>query len=469
MTDIIIESSRFLIVLMITFYLYRTGDIAGIRKQRGWSYIIGGFGLLLFGMLMDITDNFHALNKFVIIGETPAQAFLEKVIGYLAGSALLAMGFVKWIPSVVQMDRTKLSLKEAQRDLETRILKRTSELKEANRKLEIEKAKARTIYQVTPSAIFTVDKDKTITSWNDMASKITGYSKEEIIGQKCSIFALSPCTDKCGLYCDDVPKPVLSKTCTIRKKNGELRTVEKNLQCLIEGDCVVGGIESFQDITERLESENAITKSLKEKEMLIREIHHRVKNNLQIISSLLSMQARGLTDEKSRLPFMESENRVRTMSKIHEMLYNSGDFLSINTPLYVSSLATQLMQSFRIDKSRVSIQLEVENIPMGINTMIPFGLILNELISNALKYAFPDNRMGELKISFHDQGDDMRMLSVKDNGAGLPDGIELKSSNSLGMNIIKALTSQINGALCVRNGSGVTFSIIFREEPSPHI
>jgi PAS domain S-box-containing protein len=218
------------------------------------------------------------------------------------------------------------------------------------------------------------------------------------------------------------------------------------------------------DVTHTKEDEEQIKTSLKEKETLIKEIHHRVKNNLAVIQSLLKLQAIHIKDEKTKGLFNESQNRVQSMSMIHERLYKTEDLSTINFGEYIRSLATQLFHSYKIDPSLVKLVINIPDLSVDVNTMIPCGLILNELVSNACKYAFPDDRKGELNIML-DKRDDEYSLTVKDDGVGLPENLDIYKTESLGMRIVTSLVSQINGKLSVDKEGGTKFSIKFKEKP----
>jgi PAS domain S-box-containing protein len=218
------------------------------------------------------------------------------------------------------------------------------------------------------------------------------------------------------------------------------------------------------DVSRTKEDEEKIRRSLLEKETLIKEIHHRVKNNLAVIQSLLKLQAIHIKDEETKGLFNESQNRVQSMSMIHERLFKTDDLSTINFGEYIRSLAAQLFQSYRIDPSLVKLIIDVPDLGVDVNTMIPCGLILNELVSNACKYAFPDDREGELGIML-DKRDDEYSLTVMDNGIGLPEGLDIYSTESLGMQIVTSLVKQINGKLDVDKEGGTKFRILFREKP----
>jgi len=238
---------------------------------------------------------------------------------------------------------------------------------------------------------------------------------------------------------------------------------------------IVGCVELAIDITEWKKAEEQIRASLREKEILLREINHRVKNNLQIISSLLNLQSKKIEDEQALKMFQESQNRVRSMALIHEKLYQSKDFTDISFGDYIRSLATELFQFYELDPSRIKLTLEVENISVNINAAIPYGLIINELITNALKHAFPSSivsagngRYGEggqeIRITFK-QTDRNVELVVSDNGVGIPSDIDFLHTKSMGLNLVKILAeNQLRGNIELDRSHGTQIQIVVDRE-----
>ncbi|WP_424357006.1 PAS domain S-box protein [Methanocella sp. MCL-LM] len=215
-----------------------------------------------------------------------------------------------------------------------------------------------------------------------------------------------------------------------------------------------------QDITERKNAEARVLASLKEKEILLKEIHHRVKNNLQIISSLLSLQSSYLKDNEMVHVFNESRDRVRSMAFIHEMLYKSQDFNRIEFLKYAATLTGSLFASYNQHQGRVTYRIEGENADLTIEEGVPCGLIINELISNSLKYAFPGDSRGEIVIDIRQEKKNFT-LTVSDNGVGLPPDFDLSKSNTLGLQLVTMLVDQLEGTLQIDRGSGTKYTIKF--------
>ena len=218
---------------------------------------------------------------------------------------------------------------------------------------------------------------------------------------------------------------------------------------------------AMQDITQRKEAELERMKAmLREKEVLLKEIHHRVKNNLQIISSLLRLQSETQKGKSSNDVFKESQNRIRSMALIHEKLYHSHDLSKIDFSEYVRNLASNLFLSYDVDPGRIGLEVKVEDVSWDVGTAIPCGLIINELISNALKYAFPENRPGKIRVALCRE-DGMFRLSVADNGVGLPKDVDFRQTESLGFQLVGMLTEQLNGTVDVHADGKTEICILF--------
>ncbi|MDP3028537.1 MAG: histidine kinase dimerization/phosphoacceptor domain -containing protein [Deltaproteobacteria bacterium] len=222
-------------------------------------------------------------------------------------------------------------------------------------------------------------------------------------------------------------------------------------------------VELLRDITERKRAEEQIRASLREKEVLLKEIHHRVKNNLQVISSLLRLQSQYAQDKRDVEIFKESQNRIKSMALIHEKLYQSKDLASINFHEYVSLLVNGLSRSYGVNADKIALKTDIEDIMLEVDVAIPCGLIINELVSNSLKYAFPENKEGEIKITLRTLDESAMELTVSDDGIGMPADINLRSSESLGLKLVTILTNQIDGELEMDRSEGTKIQIRFKE------
>jgi PAS domain S-box-containing protein len=216
-----------------------------------------------------------------------------------------------------------------------------------------------------------------------------------------------------------------------------------------------------RDITERKEAENKIKKSLEEKKVLLREIHHRVKNNMQIISSLLNLQATYTNDENVVDILMESQNRVKSMAMIHEKLYQSTELARIDFRDYIHQLTMFLRQSYVYMNSSITIETEVDDIHLNIDTAVPCGLIINELVTNSIKHGFPNGMEGLIRVKLSESSGEY-ILSVKDDGVGFPETIDFRNTDTLGLQLITNLVLQLDGTIDVIHDHGTEFKINFQ-------
>jgi len=222
-------------------------------------------------------------------------------------------------------------------------------------------------------------------------------------------------------------------------------------------------VGTHSDIHERMEAEVALQKSLAEKEVMLREIHHRVKNNLQIINSMLNLKAHSLHDRDAAQLFRDCQDRIKSMALIHETLYSSKDLSGIDFPAYVRSLVAAINRSCNSDAAGIITRVEVENIPIELDSAVPCGLIINELVTNAMKYAFPEGRQGEITVAFRAAGDGRAELTVGDNGIGMPAGLDFRSVDSLGLKMVHLLAEhQLGAELALDRSGGTVWTIRFK-------
>lgn len=224
---------------------------------------------------------------------------------------------------------------------------------------------------------------------------------------------------------------------------------------------VRGCLGTYVGITERREPEAQLRSALQEKELLLKEIHHRVKNNLQIISSLLDLQAETVADPQVRAVFDESQHRIQAMALLHESLYQSNDLAHLDAADYLRRLSQRLFSTYRGPEERITLKLELETVTLGLNRAIPCGLLLNELLSNCLKHAFPGGQEGEVYISLRQEPVETCVLVVRDNGVGLPDGVDFRTAESLGLQLVGMLTEQLGGTIALERHGGTTFTVTF--------
>ncbi|TVQ10513.1 MAG: PAS domain S-box protein [Balneolaceae bacterium] len=340
-----------------------------------------------------------------------------------------------------------------------------TERKLAEEALRESNEKQRALIQASPLAIITVDEKGKVYSSNVAATSLFGWEESEMAGRALPMIHRQSKKEHTRLQ-----EKILSGHGI---SSGELKGVRKDgtqvdisvsmAPIMNANNDVVAFIEIISDITEQKRSEKMIKDSLHEKEVLLKEIHHRVKNNMAIISGLLHLKADLVESEDTRILLHESSNRIRSMAMIHEMLYQNETFASIDFGSYIKSLVETIDDFYNQEQSNVSIEIDSANIYLDINDAVPCGLILNELITNAYKHAFNGKKKGWIKVSFIRKGNEF-VLTVKDNGKGLPHQLNLENANSLGMNLITGLTSQLKGTLDFKNGKGATFTLRFSRE-----
>jgi PAS domain S-box-containing protein len=341
-------------------------------------------------------------------------------------------------------------------------------LKEFNEKYELQKAEAallesekkyRTLFEKNKNPIIVFDEKGNFQDSNEAAMNFMEVSKEDLLTKNLSDFIL---------YDYDIE--------TIEDRdfwmNGEIMEVKFNINgkhkileltitpVYLKDKTVVFGVGN--DITERKKAEEEILRSLKEKELLLREIHHRVKNNLQIISTLLTLQSSQSKQININDLYRESQNRIQSIALIHENLYHSEDLAHINFKAYVKGLITDLFDSYGVDSRKIKLNLKIENVTMGIETAIPCGLIINELVSNSLKHGFSGLETGQINVELHKISNAKYSLIVSDTGTPFPMDINLLSNDTLGLELIKNLVKQLDAELTFTQDKK-EFKIIFRE------
>ena len=237
--------------------------------------------------------------------------------------------------------------------------------------------------------------------------------------------------------------------------------LESHPRPLEDGDTLWTGI--LYDITERKRAEDAVQASLRGKEILLREIHHRVKNNMQIISSLFNLQSGHIKDEDARRMLKEGQLRIRSMALVHEKLYQSRDLSKIDFADYLRSLSVHLFHFFMIEADRIRLETDLEDVHLDINSAVPCGLLLTELITNALKHAFPGDRKGVIGLGLHRRKDGTVELRVSDDGVGFPEAVDFRKTESLGLQIVDLLVGQLEGTIELDRKKGTAFTVVFRE------
>ncbi len=304
-----------------------------------------------------------------------------------------------------------------------------------------------------------------ITEANDTFLEMVGYTREELHVGKVRWVDMTP-----PEYAEDDAQAReqirLTGVCTPHEK--EYIRKDGTRVPILTGSALLDGsdqdcVSFVLDLTWRKQAERQIEESLREKEVLLQEIHHRVKNNLQVVSSLLDLQCLQIKEPTMLEMFRESQNRVKSMALVHENLYQSKNFARVNFTDYIETLIKNLFQAYGVSANHITLEKAIDEVSLSIDTAIPCGLIINELVSNALKYAFPNKNKGTIYISLHSEEGGYYTLTIKDNGRGLPFNWEIKTVESLGLQLVNILANQLEGTLQVDCSLGTEFSLRFKE------
>ena len=311
--------------------------------------------------------------------------------------------------------------------------------------------------------VATTDVRGTITYVNEKFCQISGYSEQELIGQNHRLLnsgthptefftAMFHTIAKGKTWCGEI--------CN-RAKDGSLYWVLTTIVPFLDSNRKpTQYIAIRSDITERMSANNKLKQALSEKEMLLKEVYHRVKNNLQVVSSLINLQARNVKNEAAADLLKQSADRIKAMALLHEKLYQSKDLAKIDFNTYIHSLVDHLLFSYGAHLGKIKLSMKIDEVFLDVDTAIPCGLIINELLTNALKHAFPDDRHGEIGITFtQDQGE--CILVITDNGIGFATGPDFNKTASLGLKLVATLTNQLTGQMTLDQSGGSTVTIRF--------
>ncbi len=356
-----------------------------------------------------------------------------------------------------------------------RVWEQMSERKQAEAALQESEKRYYSIITAMSEGILFQEAAGVILSCNTSAERILGLENQDIINQPyIELFQKVIREDKSQFLPEKHPamitletgQPLSNIIMGIYKINNDLTWISMNSQPLFQENArkPYAVVVSFTDISIRKLAEDKIISSLKEKEVLMREIHHRVKNNLQIISSLLRLQSSYIKNDQLSEMLKDSESRIEVMSLVHEKLYLSKDLASIDSYDYIIDLVNEIYSFYEIS-ANIKLNLDIEHIFLDIDLAVPCGLIISELISNSLKHAFPNNRQGELNVSFSlNENDNNIKLVISDNGIGFPGDVNFKNTNSLGLQLVTNLVEkQLHGTVEQSIDTGTNYSIYFQK------
>lgn len=328
------------------------------------------------------------------------------------------------------------------------------------RMIDIIPAARYSIFDQMKNPIFVLDIEDRILDMNRAAASLYPESGKPLLGSRIQetlfwelgISEKLPCIEKNSM---EIP---------VKTGSGE-RIFELNINPLSgSSGQVTGHALIFHDITYRKKTENQLQAALREKEILLKEVHHRVKNNMQIVVSLLRLQSIQINDEELKQLFRSCENRVRTMALIHERLYKTENFTEIDFSQFIDSLVSHLQRLNQREQNPIQMDLSLDPVTIGITKAVPCGLIFQEILSNCYRHAFPDDRGGRIRIDLHSDDNGTVEISVDDNGIGIPESFDIENSESLGLQLIVDLVRQIEGKLQIERKEGTRFHISFRRE-----
>jgi PAS domain S-box-containing protein len=468
--------------LLLSFYPEMSG-IFGVTAQlllivstliivvfkRKWLMSISGKASYIWLCLFLLLSILHAFGFNFWYSEMPIS--LRFVMTFLTNLFLYIFLFdFDWEQSFrklrVSEAKLKASLKEKEillHDLEKGI----AEHKQTEEELRKSEEKFRLLTELSPVGVFITDNKGLTIYWNKMLCKITGMSVVDGRGTGWAD----------GIHPDDRERVFKEWYESEEKRStfySEYRFVNKEGVVTstigqavplkeVSGNNVNEYLGTITDVTELKKKEKQIKASLKEKETLLHEIHHRVKNNMTVISSLLKLQANSMEDERLKAALMDSQNRVQSMSAIHETLYQSENLSALDMNSYLTKLTRDVVQNYTLS-AKVVFNIEADLVFIGTKQASPVGLIVNELITNSLKYAFPDDQKGEINISLQ-KNENQIELQYSDNGIGIPMDFDWRKTKSMGLNLVKILVeNQLDGSIDMENNNGTKFIIKFNIE-----
>jgi PAS domain S-box-containing protein len=348
--------------------------------------------------------------------------------------------------------------------------------------------------EAAPTGMLMVDSHGVVVLVNEQIEKLFGYQRAELLGQKLEVLvpqrfrgrhpgfretffgepkarAMGGGRDLYGIRKDGTEVPIEIGLNPLTTPEGSfvlssVVDITERKRADRERENLLGQLRALNaDLEKRVTSRTAeLTATLREREILLQEIHHRVKNNLQVISSLINMQMRQLEDLPSRSALEECQTRVQAIALIHEKLYQSKDYSRVPFSEYVRGLAGNIFGALRLSNNDIAIKLDIDDVLLGVDKAIPCGLILNELITNSLKHAFPDSRRGTVTVELRRAAGADVVLSVSDDGVGMPSDFSLGHSTSLGLSLVYTLVDQLDGALDIERDNGTMFRVHFAME-----
>ncbi|MEO0373601.1 MAG: histidine kinase dimerization/phosphoacceptor domain -containing protein [Cyanobacteria bacterium P01_A01_bin.17] len=447
LSEACIASAYFSILLALIYFVRQRKDL------RSWVFPLSGAFALVGGLthIMEAYSLWWYPNHWVL----GVIKFLAAVISLVMAAAMIPI-----IPQALTLP-SRAELEVAKAELEDRVLERTQALQISEERLQLAldgSGDGFWDWDISTGALFLSAR------WQEML----GYGANELSGEVSTWESLIHPEDKPGVmkvlehHLQD-SRVSYAFDYRVKMKSGEWKWIG-NYGRVVVRDAQGAALRmagTHKDISNRKHYEQKLSDSLDEKNIMLQEIHHRVKNNLQVICSLLSLQTQSNTDPKIIKIMQESQDRVKSMALVHENLYLSREFLSINLESYVNDLTKNLLRSYRSKRSLTKINVSVSGLHLNIDSSVLCGLIINELVSNALKHAFHQRQNGEIYIKMAEINSQDITLTVTDNGIGLPSDINIEETETIGLQMVKTLTQQMSGTLSISRCPGTSFCITF--------
>jgi PAS domain S-box-containing protein len=324
----------------------------------------------------------------------------------------------------------------------------------------------RQVVESAPNAMVLVNADGCMEMVNTAAELVFGYGREEMLGQPVEMLVPPRSRDahlglRGAFLASPQTRPMgAGRDLYALRKDGSEFPVEIGLN-LIETNEGILILSAIVDITDRKQKEERVASALKEKDLMLGEIHHRVKNNLQVLYSLLAMQTSSVEDKAAVNVLRESQNRVKSMALIHQRLYESADLVHVDFRVFLEEFIPELLASYGSDPGLISVSVTGVEAPLPISMAIPCGLVVNELVSNALKHGFPDNRRGRIEIDLVTEPNAIVVLSVSDDGIGIPNELDLERTGTLGLQLVTSLATQLGAKIAIHRSRPTRFELRF--------
>ncbi|KWT86736.1 sensor histidine kinase [Candidatus Magnetominusculus xianensis] len=364
------------------------------------------------------------------------------------------------------------SIKSINEGLELEVKKRTQELQTtvdklvlADKSLHESETKYRQLVELSQEGIWVVNKVGVTTYVNHAVADMLGFTVGEMTGVRFAAFMADDAKERAANvvnYEQGAGKADRLETTLLHKDGSSVYVSISTVALTDEQGNYTGSFAVISDITKRKQTEEKLMEAISEQELLLRELHHRVKNNLQIIAGLVGLQISHVSDEGYKNILKDTQSRIQSISLVHEKLYNTEKLSQVNIKEYIYSLVKDLFIFFTVDRDKINVNFEVPDIHVGIDTAIPCGLIINELFTNIIKYAFKGRDRGEISIRLSETGLDMLELIIGDNGVGMPEGIDIGKTKSLGLKVVTILSKQLRGTVEIDRGGGTRFILRFK-------